>query len=147
MAVEDFGGALAPLPIRLGSGFTAAQHARLCADLCAVKRTARLARLYVSQDAGSPFASAVVYYNGQNGAGLAYAPTPTTNDEGDVTLTWPSYWEDEYGVQHAIKIRQAKAAVTATRMVTVEIINLGVRVRMFTDAGVAAASGFSLSVW
>lgn len=147
MASEDFGGALWPLPIRLGPGWTPAQHARFCADLCAVKRVAPLARVFVNQDAGSPWASSVTAYFGQNGSGLAYAPTPTTNGEGDVTLTWPAYWEDEYGVQHALKIRQVIPMVTSTRIVVSEILTNGVRVRMFTDAGVAAASPFSLRIW
>lgn len=139
------------LPKRLGGspeeGWAPEEHARFCADLCAVKRVAPLARLMVNQDALTPFASSVLYYFGQNGSGLLYAPTPTTNGEGDVTLTWPAYWEDEYGVQFPVKIRQAVAMVTSARVVTTSILDHGVRVRMFTDSGVAAGSPFGLRVW
>lgn len=146
-------GALSPMPIRFGGspteGWAPEQHARLCADLVAVKRTAPLARLYVTQDAGSPFAAAIVTYHGQNGNGLAYAPTIAVNGAGDVTLTWPAYWTDEFEHQYPLKIRQAipKASATAARFINHVISGRTIRVRSFNDAGAAISSNFGMRVW
>lgn len=146
-------GSLAPLPLRLGGsseqGWAPEQHARICADLVAVKRTLPLARLFLNQDVGTPFAASVTVYLGQNGAGLTYAPAVTVNGEGDVTLTWPSYWTDDYDRQFPVKIRQARAcsSATAARFPTTELLPHAVRVRTVTDAGVAAASPFTLRIW
>jgi hypothetical protein len=146
-------GAFAPLPLRLGGsaeeGWAPAEHARLCADLTAVRRVSPLARLYVNQDTGSPFAASVTSYAGQNGVGLLYAPTVTMNGAGDVTLTWPAYWTNDYQVQYPVKIRQARATphATAARYRTVELLPRAVRVRCFDAAGAAAATPFSLTIW
>ena len=146
-------GAFAPLPIRLGGsateGWAPEQHARVCADLVAVKRTAPLAKLSVSQLAGSPFTAAVTSYHGQNGAGLTYAPSITTNGVGDITLTWPAYWTDEFGIQHALKLRQAvvTGAETTCRFHSYIIAARTIRIRSFNDAGVATSSALGIKVW
>lgn len=149
MASEDFGGAFWPLPLRLGPGWMPEQHARLCADLAAVRRTLPHAQLTVNQDAGSPFAASVTTYLGQNGAGLGYAPTVAVTGEGDVTLTWPSYWTDDYEIQHPVKIRQAIAMSSATgvRFPVVTLLPHAVRVRTKDLAGNPIASPFSLRIW
>jgi hypothetical protein len=145
----DFGGAFWPLPLRLGPGWRPEQHARLCADLVAVKRTGPLCRLYVTQNTGSPFAASVAVYHGQNGNGLAYAPGLTVNGAGDVTLTWPAYWTDEFARQYPLKIRHAipSASSTTARFVNHVISGRTVRVRSFDAAGAAIASNFGLRVW
>jgi hypothetical protein len=146
-------GAFAPLPLRLGGsateGWAPEQHARLCADLVAVKRTAPLCRLYVTQNSGSPFAASVVTYHGQNGNGLAYAPTVTVNGAGDVTLTYPGYWTDEFERQCALKIRHAipSASSTAARFINHVISGRTIRVRSFDAAGAAISSNFGIRVW
>jgi hypothetical protein len=146
-------GALAPLPIRLGGsaeeGWAPEQHARLCADLVAVKRTAPLARLYVAQDSGGPFAATVTSYRGQSGVGLAYAPSISVTGAGDVTLTFPAYWTDEFGRQYPLKIRQAipKASATTARFINHVISARTVRVRSFDAAGAAIACNFGMRVW
>lgn len=146
-------GAFAPLPLRLGGsdeeGWSPEQHARFCADLVAVKRVSPLARLFVNQDATNPYAVSVVYYFGQNGSGLAYAPTVTNGGAGIVSLAFPSYWTDEYEVQQAFQIRQALATPQSSSAATsvVSISSNTVTVRTFNDSGVAAALPFSLRVW
>lgn len=146
-------GSLAALPIRLGGsaeeGWAPEQHARLCADLVAVKRTAPLARLYVTQNSGSPFAAAVAVYRGQNGVGLGYAPTIAVGGAGDVTVTFPAYWTDEFGRQFPLKLRQAipKASATAARFINHIISGRTIRVRSFDAAGAAISSNFGMRVW
>jgi len=92
-------GGLAPFPIRLGGtpegGIRAAAHARAVADLCAIRRGLPLARMDVSVASGVVTLHA---YSGRNGAGLAYAPALAgTATAGEITVTWPLYYEDETG--------------------------------------------------
>lgn len=156
-----FGGAFCPLPIRLGGsaidGLPAAQHARLCADLVAVSRTAPLAVWTYEQIFDDPYTVTITSYWGQNGSGLAYAPAPTVNGGsfGDVSFTWSSQvFEDEYGVQHPIPIRAALAK-GHTRSVSqkdtvgnVELIAKGVRVYSIdSGAGSAIYGTMSVRVW
>lgn len=75
-----FGGLGGCLPLRLGrgddAGVSAAAHARLCADVVAVRRTMPVASILVAVDAGaSPPTARVVGYSGRNGAGLENAPS------------------------------------------------------------------------
>lgn len=146
-------GAFAPLPLRLGGtpeeGWAPEQHARFSADLVAIKRTAPLARMLINQNGSGPFAATATYYSGQNGSGLLYAPTPTVTGAGDVTLTFPGFWTDDFGVQYSLKIRQAIARSYATggRFPTCVISGRTVRVRTVDDTGVASATPFSLRIW
>jgi hypothetical protein len=144
-------GATSYLPLRLGGspedGWAPEQHARLCADLVALKRVAPLASWVCEVGAGT---ASITYYVGQNGNGLAYAPTPTWNATGDVSFVWSSaYFEDEYENQHPFKIR----AVIATGMATVargvvwEQITSGVRLRAVNTAGAAANTNLSVTLW
>ncbi len=146
-------GAFSPLPLRLGGtateGWAPEQHARLCADLVAVKRTAPLAKMRISQLAGSPFTAAVETYHGQNGAGLGYAPSIVTNGAGDITLTFPVYWTDEYDIQHPVKLRQAviTGAETTCRFHAYVIAGQTIRIRSFDAAGAAISSALGVKVW
>lgn len=151
-----FGAYGANLPIRLGgdaeTGWAPAQHARLCADLAAVKRVAPLSMVQVYQTTSGD--TDIIHYCGQNGVGLAYAPTLVDNGTGDISLTWPAYWEDEYGVQAPIKIRLARASYStsastiAGRLATVEIVTgRTVRVRTFLHDGTATNARFTLKAW
>lgn len=142
-------GAFAPLPLRLGGsaeeGWAPEQHARLCTDLVSIRRVLPLARVLVTH-AGT---AAVTQYWGQNGAGLLYAPFIVTNGTGDVSLTFPAYWEDDYGSQYPIKLRQAivMSSDTAARFPVYQITGQTIRVRTFDSTGAAVSSGFSLRVW
>lgn len=82
-------GAFAPLPLRLGGsseeGWTASQQSRVSADLVAAFRAAPLAILTINQ------AGTISSYHGQNGVGLANAPT-VTGSGGDLTLTWSRHY-------------------------------------------------------
>jgi hypothetical protein len=144
-------GALAPLPLRLGPGgvesVSPEQHARLCADLMALKRVARLATWFCEVGAGT---AEITSYFGQNGNGLAYAPTATWNATGDVSFVWPSnYFEDDYEIQHPFKIRAviATGAATVARGAAWELITRGVRIRTVNTAGTAANTNVSVKVW
>lgn len=150
-------GAYGYLPIRLGGsaeeGWSPQQHARLCADLVAIKRVSPLATLRVTQSSVSPFATSVVTYFGQNGSGLAYAPTVTVNGSGDVSLVWPSYWEDEYEQQWPVNIRMTSAyalvgGLGAVALLAAEIVNRStVRIRRKTAAGAASPGDIVVKVW
>jgi hypothetical protein len=149
-------GALSPLPLRLGGspteGWAPEQHARLCADLQALKRVAPLAVAQVHQETVGDVA--ITHYRAQNGVGLSYAPDLVENGEGDVTLTWPAYWTDEYDVQWPIKIRQARAscssdsAIITGRAAMVELVaGRSVRVRTRNHTGAVLEARFTLKVW
>jgi hypothetical protein len=100
-----FGALGGVLPLRLGgsdtNGLTAAQHARIAADLVATFRTTPIAVWSYSKSGSSVD---ITGYRGTNGVGLAHAPTATVNGTGDVTFTWPdddspamAIYEDELG--------------------------------------------------
>lgn len=82
-----FGGFGGMLPIRLGGsdrlGWTAAQHARMAADMAATARAAPLASLTV--DIGS---ATVTSYHGRNGSGLGSAPVIQALTVGRTRLFW-----------------------------------------------------------
>lgn len=100
-----FGALGGVLPLRLGgsdtNGLTAAQHARIAADLVATFRTTPIAVWSYTKSGSSVTISG---YRGANGVGPAYAPTATVNGTGDVTFTWPdsvlpsmAVYDDELG--------------------------------------------------
>ncbi len=151
------GGAFCPLPERLGGspeeGWSPEQHARLCADLVAAKRTAKLARFTYVQTGTGPTDYTFASYLGQNGNGLLYAPTSiTVHGTGDMTLAYASqYFEDEYGYQHPFRIRKARAqahydAAAPTVKAMVEIVTRGVRVRVVDAGGTARNARVSVTV-
>lgn len=93
-------GAFAPFPFRLGGspeeGLTASQHARLVADMVAFVRSMPLAVMTVNK-VGSTVT--IEGYHGQNGVGLAHAPTAADAGPGLFTLTWArSYPTDRYQI-------------------------------------------------
>lgn len=94
-----FGG-FCPLPIPLGpgdgpeTGWTAAQHAALCRDVVAIKRTGVIARIRFSQDATSS-AITVHSFHAQPETGITNAPTFGKNGGGDWTLTFASSYDDD----------------------------------------------------
>jgi hypothetical protein len=136
-------GGLVPCPIPLGGtsqdGLTAAQHARICADLIAVVATAPLA--WVRGHTGNT--SPNVYVS-QFDVGLAAAPTVTPNGSGDVSISWESSFTDDFGNSGSLVIRHAEATICGTaspgnRIVTAEIVAPNaIRVRTFTGSSGAA---------
>jgi hypothetical protein len=100
-------GGLCPLPLPLGgdaaTGWTAEQHARLCADLVACSRTLPFAVVYF-QSAG------ILDYLGMNGVGAAYAPTAVYNGVGDYTLTWQPSYEDAYGNAEPVALHHGEVS-------------------------------------
>jgi hypothetical protein len=151
-----FGG-YAPLPIRLGGtsedGWTAEQHARLVSDVVALKRVAPLATWTFLQQTTGAFPASITYYNGQNGSGLAYAPTVTVVGGGIVEFAWASqYFEDEYGQQHPWKIRQCIAS-SATPLIGSNAvahwypITRGVRIRPVNMSGTGTLGTTTVTIW
>jgi hypothetical protein len=144
-------GAFSPLPLRLGGspqdGISPEQHARLCADLVSLKRVAPLAAWSCEVGAGTV---TMTSYVGQNGSGLAYAPTATWNSTGDVSFVWPSlYFEDDYEIQYPFKVRAviATAISTSGSCIVWEQIARGVRLRATTHGGVVANTNLSVTLW
>lgn len=151
-------GAFAPLPLRLGGsaeeGWTPEQHARLVADVVALKRRAPLARWTYTQSGTGSTDYSVVHYLGQNGAGSAYAPTSiTVNGTGDITWQFSAaYFTDEYGYQHPIRIRGARAqahydAAFPTAKAMVQLVSRGVRVRVIDAGGTARNARVSVTLY
>ncbi len=150
-------GAFAPLPLRLGGspeeGWAPEQHARMCADVQALKRRAPLARwTYVQTGTGSSDYT-FAYYLGQNGNGLLYVPTSVTvNGTGDISFAYASqYFEDDYGTQYPIRIRTARAqahydAGAPTVKAMPELIARGVRIRVVDAGGTARNARVSVTV-
>lgn len=91
-----FGGFGGLLPIRLGgpirTGWTAAQHARLSADIAATSRTTPLASLTVAIVGG---VAQVTSYHGRNGSGLGAAPTASKTATGTVRITWSNAYKSD----------------------------------------------------
>ncbi len=148
-------GAFAPLPLRLGGsateGISAAQHARLSADLVALKRVQPLAKWHFSQIATPPYTVTITQYRGQNGAGLAYAPT-VTDVNGGVDFQWPSqYFEDEYGVQWPFRIRMCEVTPhgSSAWLGNYENIARGIRALVFDISGglQVPTAGCTVTVW
>lgn len=92
-------GGFCPLPLRLGGGdldgWTATQHARFAADLCAAKRTVPLAVITFTID--SVGGNVTLHgYLGRNGEGAGAAPIVTIAGLGDCTITWPNGFVDDF---------------------------------------------------
>jgi hypothetical protein len=100
------------MPLRLGGsaqeGWTPEQHARLSADLAAEYSTGSFAVLSYTKSGSTVTVTA---YNGRNGVGVTFAPTPTVNGAGDVTWTWPATWTDSTGTVHTLAFSHADATV------------------------------------
>lgn len=148
-----FGG-FAPLPLRLGNDLSAAQHARMCADLVAIKRTLPFAVItyHPTAGAGSTFETYGLY--ARNGVHVApfpsgFYPGVTVNGTGDVTFTWANALDDDLGVSEGLRFLKAIAKPHADGTggkAVVEISGKTVRVRTF-QTGVARDLRTTLRVW
>lgn len=105
-------GAFAPLPIRLGgtaqNGLTAAQHARLCADMVAMARTLPLARIGLTTGQ-----TGVRHYQAQPITGVANAPTISVGAPGAgwVRATWPEGYRDPWDEGEPWRISGAEVGI------------------------------------
>lgn len=145
-------GGLAPLPLRLGGsatdGLTSAQHARMVADVVALRRVSSLAELVYDTTGG---VVTVISYRGANGSGPGLAPTPTFNGTGDVTWAWPAEFTDAAGKTRQTVVRMATASPMTDLSVRCSAVaqpltHRSVRVRM-TNVGGAYDGVTRLSVW
>ncbi len=89
-------GLFSPCPIRLTSldsihGWSAAQHARMCADVVAAWRSLPLAVMTVQVNASD---AQLISYNGRNGSGASHAPPITWTS---ATQPCSVTWENSYG--------------------------------------------------
>lgn len=139
---------------------------RLAEDLACCVRTAPWATLTLQcNDGGSPAAPTVLAINQMTGVRIiSYAgdnppsgfPGATRNGNGDVTITWATSYQDDYGVSGSINIVHAKATIRGITPLSYAYqlvdgnsdgLSEAIRVRVFDLAGVAAASpSFTLSV-
>lgn len=135
-------GLFAPLPIRLGgsdaAGWSATDHARMCADLVAAKRAAPIAVFTYTLAAG---VVTMHSYLGQNGAGTAYAPDSIVIvGTGIVTFTWTTgTFTDAYEIEYPIAIKTGRATghgATDFRGLVTVFAN-GVTVKTVNSAGTA----------
>jgi hypothetical protein len=105
-------GGFAPLPIRLGgtaqNGLTAAQHARICADMVAMARTMPLARIGLTTGQ-----TGVRHYQAQPITGVANAPDISIGAPGAgwVRVTWPEGYTDPFGEGEPWRISAAEVGV------------------------------------
>lgn len=150
--MTGFGG-FAPLPIRLGGsateGLTAVQHARICADLCAAKRTMPFARLTFTKS-GSTIT--VDWYVDTTGNYTASFPvTLTAVGTGITEITFPAAVENEYEVSEPVNIKSAKtAADSATSIKTTYTIVSPNKIRVYSFNGTtnaAADATVTVAVW
>lgn len=150
-----FGALGGVLPLRLGgtdtNGLTAAQHARIVADLVATYRTAPFASWTYTK---SGAAVTISNYRGRNGVGPAYAPTAIVNGTGDVTFSWASQvYEDERGEAVPITLIAADAGTLVTSpeaVATVTVASNSIRVvtSAFGGGGFGPDDGpASVEVW
>lgn len=111
-----FGALAGNLPLRLGgsalSGWTAAQHARVCADLVAINRTLPLATWTFTKTGGTV---TVTDYVGRQGSGLAHKPTfAVDGGTGVADFRWePRGFADPYDSSklRPIAVRAAQVSV------------------------------------
>jgi hypothetical protein len=143
-------GAFCPLPIRLrdndSDGWKAEDHARLCADTSAAKRTCALGWLTYTLFGG---AVSAVSYSGLHGSGASVAPTSSVVGAGHVRWTWPGSIKDAYGVACPVRILFAKASAQASVAVSavVQIVDSKtVDVRTFNSSGSAVDAAVTLRV-
>ena len=146
-----FGG-FCPLPIRLGgdaeSGWAATQHARVCADLVAYKRTAPLAVLTFTPDSVGGNVTLHGYY-GRDAVGPGAAPSIAINGLGDVTITWALAFVDDFGRDAPWNITSARGGIhsSAGGRLAFEPARNTVRVRTFTHAGAAVDRKITVVVY
>jgi hypothetical protein len=139
------------MPLRLGGseedGWTAAQHARVCADLVALKRSAFLA-VWTYTKSGT---SAVISdYYGLNGAGSLYQPDSISAGlDGHTTFAWSArLFEDPYQVSYPINVKGGRATGHGTASLRAEVVIAanGVTVWGFDSAGNPADGKFTVVI-
>lgn len=151
-----FGG-LAPLPFRLGAstdgGITAAEHARACADLCAVSRVSPVARLRVRVVAGPSSSSVyVLSYEGANGSGLRFAPLVEWDGTGPVYVRIASY-VNALGIKVDLASKvAARWIATVTRCdngdrCALEFVADGYTVAWFITGGIGITTEYDIKIW
>lgn len=123
-------GGFAPLPLRLGGsateGLVSPQHARLTADLIAIKRVQPLLVITYSKSGGT---ITIEYYYAMNGVGSLFVPTAASLGTGQTQLTFSKNFTDAYGIVYPIQIRHGLGTVhnpTTAHMVTVDITSSNV---------------------
>lgn len=128
---------------------SAAQVSRMVSDLAAAVRTAPFAVITFLCNDGSPAAPTIesvymmtgvrtVSYAGDN-APTGF-PSAARNGSGDVTFTFDSSYNDEYGVAGAFTPRMAEATAQSSSARVAEPVISGqtIRVRVLDDAGAAS---------
>jgi hypothetical protein len=148
-------GAFCPLPVRLGgdatTGWAAEQHARMAADLVAVKRTSRFCSFNWALASNGAIPT-ISNYRGQNGAGADYAPDTNSSSGATITLRWASAsFRDAYQIAAGFVPRHAvvnTSSATFARAVF-ELLPDGIRFRVFDAAGsqLSAALSGSCALW
>lgn len=108
-------GTFAPLPLRLGGspteGLTAEQHARICADLVAVRNTAPV---FVCNFTKSGATFTINWYAGADSSSAADPAFSFSNGgTGVSTLTFGLNWENEYERPEPFMFRGADASYQA----------------------------------
>lgn len=146
-------GAFAPMPIRLGGatdeGWSPEQHARVAADLVAAKRAAPLA-VWTFTKSGSTIT--VHSYTGQNGAGLAYAPTGSAGGTGVSAWGWlDARFDDPYGVTQPFSFRHARITCHGTAETNAvyyfNYLNVPLLILTFDSAAAAVDCKATVQVW
>jgi hypothetical protein len=142
-------GGFAPLPLRLGDDWSPEQHARLCADVAAMKRTAPLCVFTYSKSGAT---ITIESYTGRDGEGLydadgAARVAATNNGAGDVTFTLAASLEDANGRRHPVNVTHARATLLDDRgRVRVVCTANVVHVRSYDGAGTLADGRVSVAV-
>lgn len=145
-------GAFAPMPLRLGGtaedGWSPGQHARMACDVAAMYSVKCFAILTYTVSGSTVTVHA---YNGRDGVGVSFAPTPTVNSTGNVTWTWAASWEDSLETTHVLAFSHARASTHGTAPTCGRIVSASGRTcRVATiDLGTNAAADckVTLRVW
>lgn len=147
-----FGGFGGALPLRLTpealTGWSAAQHARFCADLVACKRVAPLAVVTYTLS-GGVITTHASWSMIEIGTVSAFAPELTTSGTGVVLVTFEPQFADEFDISGFFHIRHAKPTGhgSSCRKVTAELVSPNsVRVNSFNAAGTATDAKVTLRV-
>lgn len=145
-------GLFSPLPLRLGGsdeeGWTAGQHARVAADMVALKKAMPIAVFSYTQSG----ATVTIHdYYGMNGAGSIYQPDDISLlGTGAVGFAWSDrFFEDPYEIAHPLNARHGKVTChgTASRRGRVTIVPNGIQVRTFNSAGAATDCKATVVLW
>ncbi len=134
-------GAFAPLPLRLGGsdteGWSVTKHARMCADLVALKRSSPLC-VFTYTKSGATIT--IQSYLGQNGAGLAYAPDSVSVVGVQTTFKWTlRSFSDPYDISYPINVKHGVACGQGTTFLSGRVVCFanGAGVVLYNSAGSA----------